>query len=66
MFVMMSKPVIESEWYPYCHLWIDRMEKPFTVRAKNFRFTGWEGLWKKDDDSIMNTPHMFDCPLPEG
>ena len=66
IFVMMSKPTIESGAYPFCHLWLDRREEPITVRATNFRFTGWEGLWKKEDDSIMNTPQMLDCELPSG
>lgn len=50
--------------YPYCQIWVSNSALPATVKATNFRFTGWDGLWNKTDKSIMNTPHMFDCPLP--
>ena len=63
---MMSKPVIEEEWYPYCHIWVENQTEPLTMRATNFMFTGWSRLWNKEDTSLMNTPHMFDCSLPPG
>ena len=64
IFATMSRPEINQTSYPFCQIWTQGSDEPVSVRATNFRFTGWEGIWNKTDTSIMTTPHMFDCLLP--
>ena len=63
IFTTMSRPEISVTSYPYCQIWLKDIADPILVRSSNFRFTGWDGIWNKTDETIMTTPHMFDCPL---
>ena len=47
VFAVLGKPEMPDEARPYCQLWVEGMQDPFPVRAENFTFTGWEGLWNK-------------------
>lgn len=66
VFVTMSKPEIGETEFPFCQIWHEGVADPVVVRSNNFQFTGWDGIWNKTDQSNMNTPHMFDCPIQFG